>query len=340
MFEIFNRKNRTIIFFIIACAFISSCASSIRSVKIEAPKEIENSFKVQSIASADVALVASVKVEPEVQVPLSSKSKKGAKVKAKEKKEPKKIVLIKKERLINQPFVVGEKTQLALVYLGLKAADLFIEVNPFVTVNDQKAYDIFAGMQTSSVMNLVYKADDYMNSYIDFYDFVPIKQIINLNESKQNLKQILSFDWKNKKSNLWRKRIDHKNNVTEINEQVELLPGSFDVISFIMYTRTLDFKIGSKYSFMVHENKRNWEVRLEAIREEIIHTDAFGKINTIVLQPKSFFNGEQYKKAEMLIWLTNDSRKIFVKFSGKAKIGTLYGYITKYYSPLDPSPVK
>jgi len=199
--------------------------------------------------------------------------------------------IISKPKVMNNPFKVGEKIRLDLKY--------------------------------------IYKVYDVIDTYVDFNDFVPLKMKLKMDESKQNVSMVLIYDHKKGKSTFWKKRIDSKDKVEEIKRQDDIVPYAQDIFSALYFVRTHEFKVGDKLKFVVHDNGKNWNMTISAVRREKIWT-RLGDVETIVLVPTVEREGEVFTKGSMSLWVTTDERRVPVKFEAEVRIGTMKGIIKDY----------
>ena len=188
----------------------------------------------------------------------------------------------------------------------------------------------FTGLaETSSMMALIYKIYNVIDDYVDYDTFVPVKMTLTMDESKQNVSMVLNYDHKNGKSSFWKKRIDKDKNVTEVNRVDEFIPMAQDIFSSLYYVRTLPLKVGEKSKFTIHDNGKNWTLTIDVVKEEKVWT-RLGAVDTLLLHPMAERDGEKFTKGSMYLWVTNDEKKIPVKFEAEVRIGKMEGIIKDY----------
>jgi hypothetical protein len=229
-------------------------------------------------------------------------------------------------RIVINPFRVGESITMRLEYLGLTAAYLKMETLPYVLVDGKKAFHFRGTLDTSTLMNILYKAHDTLDEYIDYTNFVPLKEEVHLNETKQNMEQIVIYDHKNKKAIFWKKKLDKMENVSETRREDAFVEYALDVPSMLSFLRTQNLVVGGKLVTIVYDNGKLWELTVDVLRTETINTD-IGKMETLLLKPTLRLGGQVQEKGELLLWISNDARKIPLKFKAKAKIGAIEGEI-------------
>ncbi|MGE4132504.1 MAG: DUF3108 domain-containing protein [Bdellovibrionales bacterium] len=296
----------------------------IKEGPVEPPPEPEIKEVEGSAAKADKKQVP----------PPPKKSAKDKKKKGPEKKEAKAPKMEKRKpeledsvgfegrRPIKDPFRVGEKVEFDVSYFNIVAGSMGVEVKPFAEVNGQKAYHFEVTARTNSFFSRVYKVEDRAVTYLDYENLVPLNLQISIKESKQLAETRTFFDWEKMKGSYWQKRITEDKG--EQNKKIEwdLLPYSQNVISAAYYMRVFQWEVGKKFAFRVADEGKNIIFKGEVLRREELDTPV-GKIKTIVVKPVVTVDGAFKPVGDMLMWMTDDDRKILVRMEAKIKIGTI-----------------
>jgi hypothetical protein len=111
-----------------------------------------------------------------------------------------------------------------------------------------------------------------------------------------------------------------------------------DLITCLLQTRGWDLKPGEKRDALVLFDDDFYELTLHAARYEEIRT-SFGTFNTLVLEPrmeKTAPKGMFKKGSSVRVWISQDARRLPVRFEVEFKIGTGVATLTRYDAP--PSP--
>jgi Protein of unknown function (DUF3108) len=109
------------------------------------------------------------------------------------------------------------------------------------------------------------------------------------------------------------------------------IPGCVtDVISGLMYLRTLPLLVGTSYTFPVNDGGKTVDVTAKVEAKETIKVPA-GTYQTIRVSPES---GNNLKlKGKVWIWYTDDARRIPVMMRGKLFWGMLDFKLTRIDAP-------
>ena len=114
--------------------------------------------------------------------------------------------------------------------------------------------------------------------------------------------------------------------------EMEILEDTQDVLSALYYLRVKTLEVGKSVFVNVNTGKENYAIEVKVLREEMIRK--WGKrVKTIVVQPliRDIKLGDILKKkGEMLIWLTDDEKKMPVFIEAKVSVGQLSFVLVEY----------
>lgn len=227
-------------------------------------------------------------------------------------------------RPLIDPFTQGEKVTLSMRYFKMAAGDMTLETLPFVEVNGSKAYHFRITLKSSSMFSLFYKLDDMAETFVDYKTLRPYTLNMTVKESKQ-LKDIKSyFDWKKNEATLWWKKISEDKGKEEKKISWKIEPYAQNVISAAFYLRNFTLKPGKSLAFRVADEGKNLVFTGKVLRREKLKT-AIGTFDTVVVKPKITVDGMFKPVGEILMWLTDDDRKLLIRIESKIKVGTIIG---------------
>lgn len=112
-----------------------------------------------------------------------------------------------------------------------------------------------------------------------------------------------------------------------------------DLIMGLLQTRTWDLKVGEKRDALVLFDDDFYELTIHAVRVENVRT-SLGTFSTLVLEPrmeKTPPKGMFRRGSTVRVWISQDSRKVPVKFEVEFKIGTGTATLTAYTPPDAPA---
>ena len=321
--------------------FILGCASksALQYDKVDSLRKIEEyekSIEVKPAVEAPNAATTTTAVS--AQTPPQEKKTGKSKKNKKDKEKPKKVVEEPESKVhlpdiedsegfvgrrpIVDPFRVGEKIVLNLSYFNIVAGTLTLETKPFVEVNGEKAYHFEVHALSNSFFSRIYSVDDRATTYVSYKNLTPFNLAITLTESKQLAETRTLFDWKTLKAHYWKKKVTKEHGEEQEKLDWDIKAFSQNVISAAYYLRTFKMEVGKKLALRVVDEGKNIIFTGEVIKREEIETDA-GKFKTVVIRPRLEVDGAFAQVGEMLMWLTDDDRKLLVRAETKIRIGSL-----------------
>jgi hypothetical protein len=280
----------------------------------EIPGDVAKKFEVKDLPSAPTAVPST---HP---VPVSSKKNALKPRKTNETEVVKSAPPLR--RTDPMPFEVGEKLSYDLRFLGVTAATFDTEVQPLKEVSGRKVYQLHARAKTVKLFELVYRADDLINSYWDYDSLYSLRFSMDLDESKQSRKVIELYDYEKNRSFYWN-RIDHmEKGFMEQKENHAIKPWSQDALSSLFYLRAapLPQETGREFRMSVVVDGKPWETVVRYLRTEQVFA-AGAKREARVYHLENYQNGE-LKNRENTLWLSTDSRRYILRLETKLRVGT------------------
>lgn len=334
-----TRRFARIVGFIFILAFIAACAGKVlqydRSDEILKNEEFEKKVEIKQVeepptpvvkevgdvSGAKPAEVKKAKAKPE---PPKKKEKEAKKPSGPRQPLIEDSVGFEGRRPKVDPFHVGEKVTLNISYFNIVAGTLDIEVKPFVEVNGRKSYHFEITGKSNSFFSKIYAVDDKAVTYMTYDDLTPLNLQISIKESKQLSETRTLFDWKNMKASYWQKQVTKEHGERSKKVDWDLVPFAQNVISAAYYMRVFTYEVGKTYQFKVADEGKNITFKGEVLRKEKLDTE-IGKFDTIVIKPVVTVDGVFKPVGDILVWLTDDDRKLIVRIESKIKIGTVVG---------------
>jgi hypothetical protein len=299
-----------------ALILLSSCStnSGLRkfddeNINKEIPKDVAERFEVKDVGQAPSTKPTS-KSAPVV------KKKKGKSVSVAESPMP------PMRRIDPMPFQVGEKLQYDVRFVGITAATFNMEVLPEKIVNNRKVLHLSAHAKTLKLFELVYRVDDFIESFFDHEGLYSHRFTMNLDESKQSRKLIELYDYDKKKSFMWN-RIDHKEKgFSEQKVENDIKLWSQDPLSFLYYVRAANLPQikGESVRIQAIIDGKPWETVMTFDRRESISVGS-RNFEANVYRAENFQNGE-LKNKDNTFWISNDQSRYLLRVEAKLKVGS------------------
>lgn len=227
------------------------------------------------------------------------------------------------------PIWVGEKIWMDVTWLNTKAGEFELEVLPFKVMNGRKVYDFKGMARTSELFSLVYRAEDWVESFVDYEGWFPYKFELHGDETKhiRNNYELYDHGAKRQFVAMYDNRIQ-KNEIVQDKGYKDLTPFSQDSLSAIYYARTLKFEDGKKLHFPMTTNGSQWETEVTIMGREEVQTK-MGYMKAIKCKVETRFNGVLQQQGDAFMWFSDDEKKYLLRFEAKVRIGWVAGVTKK-----------
>ncbi|HRK02579.1 MAG TPA: DUF3108 domain-containing protein, partial [Oligoflexia bacterium] len=245
------RRAKLLLRTVVLTSFFCACSAQ-QIVKREytetgLPEDLVKAFAVKEIA----APLDASKLGPTESGAQAEKKPKKKKRKTKGLMgDTKSTFVIPNRRPPKDPVWVGEKIFMDVTWLNTTAGEFLLEVNPYKELNGRKVYDIKGSAKTSSLFSLIYKAEDWVQTFIDFEGWFPYKFILHGDETRYVRSNLELFDHAAKKQfvSVYAKRLD-KDQIKDEKGYKDLVPFSQDSLSALYFARTHKMDPGTEIRF-------------------------------------------------------------------------------------------
>jgi hypothetical protein len=95
------------------------------------------------------------------------------------------------------------------------------------------------------------------------------------------------------------------------------------------FFRAFPIKVGSKLESDVFVSKKVWKLTVDVLAQEKVKVPA-GTFDCLKVKPEVSLNGVKETKGQMIIWVTNDDRKMPVKIQSEIPLGKVNAVLTKF----------
>ncbi len=175
-------------------------------------------------------------------------------------------------------------------------------------------------------MKWIYKVDDRIVSLVAITSNNkigrPVRYTEKIYEGKPRYEKEVDFDFTTMKANI--NDIKEKKTFT-----FDITAKTYDSLSSFYAVRDAQLKIGTSVFIDVFDGKRLHSTEVQVLRKERIRVKA-GEFNTLVIKPIMKTKGIFEKTGDVHIWLSDDNRRLPVKMSAAAKIGSFTAELAAY----------
>ena len=226
-------------------------------------------------------------------------------------------------------FTVGEKLVFDVKYSFITAGEAVFLVDSIIRFGDRDCYRIVATVQSTPTFSWFYKVDDLYETIIDYQGMFPWRFTQRLREGS----------YKND-FEAWFDQINHIAYTEKGNYRTPNYV--YDAVSAFFYVRTLDFshfKPGEKIYLNNFYKDSTYLLAVKFLGFERVSVSA-GTFDTFIVEPLVKEGGLFKNEGRILIWLTNDEKKIPVKVNTKIVVGSIDAELREYHGVQEPISAK
>jgi len=99
-------------------------------------------------------------------------------------------------------------------------------------------------------------------------------------------------------------------------------PHAYDMLSGFFHVRTIPLQEGVPVYVDIFDRKKLWNTEIQVLRREEIEIP-LGRFRTIVIKPLLKTEGIFARRGDMIIWLSDDDRRIPVQMKSKVRVGSI-----------------
>jgi hypothetical protein len=170
---------------------------------------------------------------------------------------------------------------------------------------------------------------DSFESIVSAREFCSLQMSKTIREGKRQRDILLTFDPVNGRGHYLAHDVSKRPPAELKNEPVQNVPACVqDLLSAIYYTRLQDLEIGAKVHMAVSDNGTVKKIEVRVDKQEMVDSPA-GKLPALRTEASSVFGGLFQSGGTLLIWVSDDERRLPLKFEAKVKLGKVFGTIKK-----------
>jgi len=201
-----------------------------------------------------------------------------------------------------------ERFSYDIYWLGIQVGNAYLEA-----VDNNGLLKITSHANSSAIISAFYKVDDYAESLIR--EGIPVNFRIRQHEGKYKSDKETVFDASNK-------NVMFFNYLKGTKNEHSIPPGiTWDVISGFYYLRTQPLDIGKTVYVNIFDSNKFYRAEVNVLRREKIEVQGIGEVNTVIVRPELKTEGLFQKKGDVLIWITDDEKRIPVRVETKVPVG-------------------
>lgn len=216
-------------------------------------------------------------------------------------------------------FGVGERLVFDVGYSFITAGEAVMSIPKEDTIFGRPSYQVLFTVNSTPMFSWIYKVEDRYETLLDMQGIFPWRFTQKVREGSYRRDFSAVFD-------------QVKNIAYAENKQYPIPPYVHDAVSAFYYVRTLDYsnsRVGEKIFLQNFYKDTTYSLAVKFLGRQRISVDA-GTFNCIIVEPLMKEGGLFKSEGRVLIWLTDDERKIPVKVSTKVVIGSIESELREY----------
>lgn len=223
-------------------------------------------------------------------------------------------------RLINHSaFGVGERLVFDVGYSIFTAGEAVMTIPKMDTLFGRECYQVLFTVNSTPSFSWIYKVEDRYETMLDVKGVFPWRFTQRIREGKY------SYDFG--------AIFDQTQNIATTDKGKYPIPlYVHDVVSAFYYARTLDFsnsRVGEKTYLYNFYKDTTHTLAIKFLGRQQIEVDA-GTFNCVIVEPLIKEGGLFKSEGRVIVWMTDDERKIPVRVSTKVVIGSIEAELREY----------
>lgn len=215
-------------------------------------------------------------------------------------------------KIENKAFTAGEWLRFNISYGFIHAGTATLSIPEYRTMNNRKCYYIKAEAFSAAAFSWVFKVEDKYETYIDVDGIFPWRFEQHIREGKFKADNIASFD--------------QYKRITYTKDSSYPVPAFVhDILSAFYFVRTQNFtgfKPGQIINLQNFFKDKVYPLDVKFLGRQEIEVGA-GKFQCVIVEPLVREGGLFKHKGRLLIWLSDDDRKIPVKMTSEIVVGSI-----------------
>jgi len=211
---------------------------------------------------------------------------------------------------VPRPFKPGESLRFSVQYGFIHAGSAWLEVPE---VRQWKGHDVFqlvARAESNAFFSRFYKVRERIESLWDRHGLYSHRYLEDRREGKYRAKNDIVFDEQRNEA------------VYSDGRTFPVPPRVQDALSAFYYTRTQALPMGGSIVFHYHNSRKSQPLQVKILGREHVDTPA-GPFDCVVVEPILKAGGIFKNSGRLLIWLTDDERRMPVLMKSKVAIGSI-----------------
>lgn len=169
---------------------------------------------------------------------------------------------------------------------------------------------------SNSFIEKIYPVSDLQEALIDPETFLPIYYRKDSRQGRRVENEIVYFDHAARKAH-WESFVKNKK------KEIDIDPDSRDLITFMYFLRSRPFDVGKTLTTRVYTDEKIYDLYIKFPEKEGVELDKYGKVTSVMCEPEAAFEGLFVRKGKMLMWVSDDDRRVCTKITAKIPVASI-----------------
>ena len=214
--------------------------------------------------------------------------------------------------IANAAFDVGERLVFNVNYGFITAGEAVLEIPALDSVAGRNCFRVEFRVNSLPSFSWIYRVEDRYLTFIDTATIAPWKFEQHIREGSYRRDFIAEFD--------------QRNNIAKTQEgSYPVPPYVHDILSAFYYARTINYgtlKTGDQVQLSNFYKDKSHDLVIRVLGRQQLEVAA-GTFNTVVIEPLVKEGGLIKSEGRIVVWLTDDERKIPIRVNTKVVIGSI-----------------
>jgi hypothetical protein len=211
---------------------------------------------------------------------------------------------------VSQPFRSGESLKFSVQYGFIKAGTAYLEVPQVKEWNGRRVYTLVARAESNAFFSRFYKVRNRIESFWDKDGLFSWRYTENRREGGYRAQSEILFDQ------------EHHEARYSDGRSFPIPPQVQDALSSFYYTRFQALPLGGSIVFDYHASRKSQPLEVKVLGRERVQTPA-GTFDCVAIEPILKAGGIFKNKGRLVIWLTDDERRMPVLMRSKVAVGSI-----------------
>ena len=204
----------------------------------------------------------------------------------------------------------GESLKFAVNYGFINAGLAYLEVSNGKEFHGRPVLNLLARAESNRFFSGIYKVRNRIESVWDSAGHYSLRYAENRREGKHRAQNEIVFDYAAQEARY------------QDGSTFPIPPEVQDALSSFYYTRTQALPLGGSLYFDYHASRKSVPLEVKVLGREQVETPA-GKFHCVVIEPVLKAGGIFKNSGRLVIWLTDDERRMPVLMKSKVLVGSI-----------------